>query len=141
MQLGAHQFAPLDDAYRQKFDARVAAYLRQHHAACSVHSPRASFTIAELPDDVLMKLVAIALQRGRQHGLIWQSSLNAFATLMVKVAPNFDQHPKVAQTLAAELRPADFGMRELPTLMTPADWRAAALAYDPGAWVGEAPPS
>ncbi len=59
---------------------------------------------------------------------------------MVKVAPNFDQHPKVAQVLAAELRPADFGMRELPALMAPADWRAAALAYYPGAWVADLSP-
>lgn len=140
MRLSARQLAALDDTYRKRFDARVATYLRQRHAACSVHSPRASFTIAELPEDVLIKLVAIALQRGRQHGLIWQSSLNAFAALMVKVAPNFDQHPKVARALTDVLRPADFGMRDLPELMTPADWRTAALAYDPGAWIAEESP-
>jgi hypothetical protein len=136
MQIAAQQIAALDDGRQQRFAADVVAHLRRRHAGCLVHAPRAAFVVRDLPDDTMLKLVGLALQRGRGHGLTWQSSLNAFVTLMFVVAPNFDAHPRVAAALAHDLRPPDFRMRDLPWRITAGDWREAAAAYDPHAWLG-----
>jgi len=80
--------------------------------------------------------VESALARGRKHGLAWRSSLNAFAALMVTVAPNFDQQPVIRRALgdARDQRPPDVRMRELNAHVSKQDWSAAAAAYDPKSW-------
>lgn len=130
------QFARLDDIYRRQFPDQVAAYVRDQYADCLVRSARAGFAVAQIPDDVLRRLVRVGLHRAQGHGLTWQSTLNSFVTLMFIVAPNFDEHPKVASALAADGRPPNFRMLELPPLIEPIDWQQAAAAYDPHAWLG-----
>jgi hypothetical protein len=139
MRISAHQMAVLDACGREKFPAQVASYIRAQHSQCAVQSPRGVYAVKDLPDAVLLRLIATALQRGQSHGLTWQSTLNAFTTLMFKVAPNFDQHPKIAAALAPDMRPPDFRMLELPGIVTPVEWQQAADVYDPGAWTSSAP--
>jgi hypothetical protein len=87
-----------------------------------------------MPDSALAALVDTGLARAQSHGLTWESSLNAFVTLMVAVAPNFDEQPAVREALADDHRPPDFRMQELGQQVTQQDWDAAAAAYDPKSW-------
>ena len=136
MQIRADQINKFDAAAETMFRKQVAAYLRERHGQELVRFPGSQSSVSALAADRLDQLVESALARGRGRGLVWRSSLNAFASLMVTVAPNFDQQPGIRRALddASGNRPPDVRMNELSQHVTKQDWSAAAAAYDPNGW-------
>lgn len=133
-----NQMDTFDASAEQAFRARIADYLRQRHSESVIQFDGRHASVWELDEKTLIDLVGVGLARARAHGLTWQSSLNAFVTLMVTVSPNFDQHPEVRAVLATALCPPDFRMQELGERVSQQDWEAAAAAYDANAWVPSA---
>ena len=128
------QIDVLDAAAKQAFSLRVAEYLRTRHGQAIVRLPGVEVTVREMPETTLATLVESGIVRAHSYGLTWESSLNAFVTLMVVVAPNFDDEPAIRAALAPDHRPPDFRMKELDQRITQRDWAAAAKAYDPRSW-------
>jgi hypothetical protein len=128
------QIEVFDAAAEPAFRSRVAAYLRHRHGQTTVRFPDAETTVREMSETMLGAVVDSGLARARSHHLTWESSLNAFVTLMVTVAPNFDEQPTIRAALAEDHRPPDFRMQELGDRVAPQDWEAAAMAYDPKCW-------
>lgn len=133
-----NQIDTFDSSAERAFRARIAAYLRQRHSGSVIRFDGRHASVRELDERTLRDLIGVGLTRARAHGLTWQSSLNAFVTLMVTVSPNFDQHPEVRAVLAAAHCPPDFRMQELRERVSQQDWEAAAAAYDSKAWVPSA---
>ncbi|WP_224362841.1 hypothetical protein [Hyalangium versicolor] len=71
------------------FVARLCSYLRREYTD----------VVQALDDDVLRLHVKEALQRGRSHGLHWESSLAVFIATLLVVDPDFDRYPAVASAL------------------------------------------
>lgn len=79
-------------------------------------------------------LVAVALDRGRGHGLKSASDLSVFAVLMFEVAPNFDEHPAVRECLVQGLRPGSAGVGDALAGLPDHVWRECAEASDEKVW-------
>jgi len=129
------QIKVLEAAAERAFRKRVADYLRERHGQTIVRFPNAKSVVRELPDTMLAALVDVGIARARSHGLTWESSLNAFVTMMVTVAPNFDDQPTIREALTDKYRPPDNRMQELGDRVNQQDWDEAAAAYDPRCWL------
>jgi hypothetical protein len=134
MRVRAAQISAFEAGAEPAFRKRIAAYLRERHGQAVVRIPGAERTVNQISDATMAVLVDTCLARARSHGLSWESTLNAFVTLMVTVAPNFDEQPAVRAALSDDNRPPDFRMQELGQRVTKQDWDAAAAAYDPKSW-------
>lgn len=84
-------------------------------------APRAG----EILPETLEQVVA-CVRRGAEAGLHDLRDWEAIALRALTVHPEFDQHPTVADMLAA--RPGDIGFSRLVMALTDADW--AAIAHD-----------
>ena len=136
MQIRAEQIDTFDAAAEVAFRKQVAADLRDRHGDAVVRLPNSQCTVSELSAGTLAQLVDAAMARGRACRLAWRSSLNAFAALMVTVAPGFDRQPAIRRALedARVRRPPDVRMRELGQHVTDRDWFEAVAAYRPADW-------
>ena len=128
------QIEAFDRAAEPAFRQRVKDYLREKHPSEIVRFTDAVVALREIPDAKLDALLERGIARARSHGLTWESTLNAFVTMMVTVAPNFDQQRVVRAALADKDRPSNFRTKELDQRVSQADWKRARAAYDPAAW-------
>ena len=80
----------LDQKASEGFVDKLKQDLRSHYPE----------QFASLSDSTHDRLVQGALEKARQHGLTWESSLALFVHLMASVGPNFDQHPTVREALS-----------------------------------------
>lgn len=54
---------------------------------------------SRFPDQIQFKIVSNMMDRAKQWGINWKSSLVIFAELMIKIAPNFDQQVQIKSAL------------------------------------------
>lgn len=134
LSIRAEQMKPFRDAADAAFLRRVADYVRYEHAEHAVHLPGGSYTVEQLPDDLLLALVGRGVERARAYGMTWESSLTAFVVLTFVVAPNFDEHPLVRRVLGDEQTEPDLRIDGLNESVTDENWEAARQSYDAGAW-------
>lgn len=124
-------FKPLTDA---QFAERVAGFLRRRHADTVVRLVAGPTLIKRLSNETLMKIVRLGIERARSYELSWESSITSFIVLMLKVAPNFDQHPLIARALRDARFEPDERIENLWERVTSKNWEAARADYDPRAW-------
>jgi hypothetical protein len=80
--------------------------------------------VAELPDAEIRRRATLALRRAQAHGFTEPRAATAFATLMFVVAPDFDQHPKIAAALKGTATD-DVRLRQLFERTSETDWDEA----------------
>jgi len=114
--LRSHQRQMFRDVRRAQLARRVAAHLRDNH-----------------PDDILgpgeaelLELVAERLQRARDYGMTWESSLAAFACLTFTIAARFDEHPAVKKVLEDPDIPPNLRVEMLLAQLTDEEWEQAS---------------
>ncbi|WP_437538983.1 hypothetical protein WME79_22890 [Sorangium sp. So ce726] len=106
------------------FVDRTAAHFRRFHGDAT----------AGLSDDELRFRIRHGIERGRAHGLTWESSLTVFVAHMIEICPAFDEHPAAARVLADEAIPADERVEALLSHLSEDEWEEAARMGDPAAY-------
>jgi hypothetical protein len=118
----------------EAFVGRVMEYLRENHAEAKVQMPEETTPVSALSDEILRELVRGGLNRARNHGVEWKSTLLSFVVLMFVVAPNFDRHPKARRFFRERETIDDAALETLMDEMTDEDWTAIENRYDQRAW-------
>jgi len=121
------------------FEKRVALHILEEHADVLVRLHGRTIGVAEIPEEVLRKMIKSGLARARGYGMEHESSLAVFVSLMFAVAPNFDEHPLIRRVLLDEREPPDSRIELLGEHVTDENWEAAEQNYDPLAWNVESP--
>ena len=106
------QMQVIAEARRAEFHERIAAHLRQEHAAA----------VAGLSWETLRDRIRIGDVRAARHGFQRESSVVTFVVLMFTVAPDFDMHPEVARVLEYERVPVDRRLLLLAHEITEPQW-------------------
>ncbi|MCS7024963.1 MAG: hypothetical protein NZV14_09180 [Bryobacteraceae bacterium] len=104
--------------------SEICEHLRQTQAGA----------VGALSADTLKARVEVGIVRARTHGLRSERAIREFVAYMFAVAPNFDEHATVRQTLADSSIEADRRLELLRERMSPEDWKAAQALADPSAW-------
>lgn len=93
MKILASQFDHLLQQDPQAYVERTLAVVRQNHPTY------------RQSDDMLRDSIRAGIKRARAHGITTDQMVMEYVLIMFETAPNFDQHPKIARTLAYEQRP------------------------------------
>ncbi len=116
------------------FVRRVASYLRAKHGEVIVELPSATLAVKQISDERLCEIVRKGVERAREYGMTWESTLTAFVVLMFVTAPNFDDHPLIQRAMKDESIPPDSRIDQLWERTTDQNWEAVERSYDPQAW-------
>lgn len=108
-----------------------ASFQRRASAYCWKKYPRFSDV---LPQEIVAEMVKKGIERGRTHGLTWESSLVNFLELMFSIAPNFDEHPAISAILESPEGSAEERLAAVTGRTSYDTWKEAAGAYDPMSW-------
>jgi hypothetical protein len=126
------------DAFRQQADEvfinGIEEHLLEEAAETIVRLPLHTCTIEEVPSDILRQMIQNGINRARNYGLTWESTLFGFVWLMFDVAPNFDNHPLIRRILASDIQPEDRRIDLLWEQISDENWKATEDGYDPNAW-------
>lgn len=90
--------------------------------------------VDELRDRVLRRRIRHGIAKGRSYGLTWEYSLTVFVAHMIRLNPEFDQHPAVQRALQDPALPPDQRIDALYTAVTAEQWEEAARRGDPAAY-------
>ncbi len=132
--ISSKQIAAFQPNAEDAFIGRVMNYLRENHSEAIIKMPDEQKTVAELPESILRPTVHGGIKRGGDYGISWQSTLLSFVVLMFLTAPNFDEHPKVANFLTEREKIDDNDLESLMNQMTDEDWAAVAARYNAESW-------
>jgi hypothetical protein len=108
------------------FESRVIEYLRFEHADVVVRHHTGSITVADIKEEPLLEMIRTRLQRARDYGMSWESSLMAFMVLTFVVSPTFDHQPAIRRVLLDETIEPDLRIDQLWEQTSEEDWEAAA---------------
>lgn len=81
---------------------------------------------SHLNEKELMSMIKTGVQKGREYELTWVSSLTAFVSLTILIAPNFDQYPPAQQILTDERIEENERPLALVNELTEEDWGIAS---------------
>jgi len=126
------------------FERRVATHLRELYSSAIVKLPDdgGEFTVSDLGQDSLDRLVRAGITKARHYEMLRQSSIAAFVTLMFDVAPNFDDHRLCGVLLGDEEKIPDERIDDVLTVLTDKNWDSIRNDYDAQAWlIAEPEPS
>jgi hypothetical protein len=129
---GGERAAPslqLTTAQRQKvgdpaFVQRVLDHFKRYHLE----------DVCRIPDPVLHRRIVHGIAKGRGHGLTWEYSLTVFVSHMIRVNPQFDEHPAVQRALSDPGTPPDERIDKLPYALSRDQWEEVARRGDPDAY-------
>jgi hypothetical protein len=116
------QLAALTAAAEQRFLANLCAFVAERSPSVAADQGEAQ------------RMVEAGVARARGHGLREQRAIALFVMLMFEQAPNFDEHPRVAELLAAPGGSPEARLRRVAGSITEAEWAAVRAASDPSAW-------
>jgi hypothetical protein len=116
------------------FLREVVEYVRQEHDDQIIHLPGGSFTVNQLPPDILREMVCHGIERARSYGMTWESSITSFVVLMFVAAPSFDEHPIIARVLKDDTVEPDLRVDGLWKRTSDENWESVARRYDASAW-------
>lgn len=105
-------------------EARIAEHLRTEHGDL----------VADLSGEALIHRVRAGILRARAYGITWDSTLAAYLVLMLRVAPNFDEHPVVRAVLGFEELAPDLRLDALMEVTEDEHWEEIAARRDERAW-------
>ena len=88
----------------------------------------------ELSDDRLKRRVAYGMLRAEKYGVESNFGITAFVSLMLSVAPNFDEHQPVRDILKEKDVLADTRMQRVLRRHTDADWLEVRKSCGVGNW-------
>ncbi|WP_437518059.1 hypothetical protein [Sorangium sp. So ce1099] len=114
----------MSEAGDPAFVDRTVGHFRRFHGEAT----------ASLSDDELRFRIRHGLERGRAHGLTWESSLTVFVAHMIELCPAFDEHPAAARVLADASLPPDERVEALLAHLSDDEWEEAARVCDPVAY-------
>jgi hypothetical protein len=94
-----------------------------------------------IPLTHIRDMVEMGVQRARLHGLVDDSDLFAFVSVMFEIAPNFDEEPTLRAALEAPAQNPKERWESLFGDQFNDAWERAAHpnAYDPAAWLKPTP--
>jgi hypothetical protein len=118
------QLAQFEDRVVARFVARTTAAFRAAGVPGS----------AGLSEAELGRRVALGVARGRGYGLRFDVHLGAFARLMLRYGPDFDEHPVVRGILTDRHLPDPSRMDALLAAMSQQNWDELALMADEALW-------
>lgn len=134
MLLRAEQLKPFQSGADEEFIRRLVMFLHKKYANVEVRLPNSTSTVAEMSLDLLHRIVHGGCARARGYGLSWENNLTTFVSLMLDVAPNFDEHPLIQRLLRDDRVPPDSRMDLVVENIPDETWEAAEQNYDPLAW-------
>jgi len=119
------------------FERQVAGHLRGSYSQSIVRLPEngGEFTVADLSQDSLDRLVRAGIAKARGYEMTRQSSIAVFVALMFDVAPNFDRHRLCQVLLGDEEKVPDDRTDDLLTVLTEKNWESIRKDYDAQAWL------
>jgi hypothetical protein len=79
-----------------------------------------------LPTDELDRFIEIGLEKAAKYGIDEQFAVKDFIRLMIIIAQDFDEHPKVKQQLTRRDANPNLRVQLARELLTPDEWREAA---------------
>lgn len=88
----------------------------------------------ELSDQVLEKRVITGVKRAQKYGLESPTARLAFIGLMFEVAPNFDEHPAIAEILNDTSLPEMTRIDDLTEKVSFVQWKEAEKNSNPNVW-------
>jgi hypothetical protein len=116
---------PQLEALRQDRVERFASFVRSHLAETYPHF------LPRFPATVQRRIVSNMLERAEGWGFTWQSNLLAYCQLMISIAANFDDEPRIRAALTRTRSDADAAMSQLPRSVPEDAWtRAEAAAQE-----------
>lgn len=124
MKLHSHQMEALQTAADRQFVVWLLAELRKEFPE----------ETAELSDDRLKRRVAYGMSRAEKYGVESNFGITAFVSLMLSVAPNFDEHQPVRDILNEKDVIADTRMQRVLRRHTDADWLEVRESCGVGKW-------
>jgi hypothetical protein len=134
MLIRAEQMAVFQKRADDDFARRLGAHLRENYETTVVRLPDKETTVAELSDDELNALVNIGIERSRQNGFSYESTISAFTAIMFDVAPNFSEHEIAQPILKDENAEPNSRIDKLLEQLTEEDWNTIKNSYDASAW-------
>ncbi|MGR8932081.1 MAG: hypothetical protein ACU836_15730 [Gammaproteobacteria bacterium] len=98
------------------------------------HVQQAYPAYAEVSPRIMTRLIGFGVERARDYGFTWQSTLGQFVYLMAAIAPNFDQHPALHAVLVnpaipIEKRPGSLIQRLPAGVWTDAEATASTIGW------------
>lgn len=121
MKLSAAHMEGFDKSAQDTYIEALSADLRK---TCRRH-------LRGVSDHLLHARVAYGISRARRYGFVRGYAMAAFISLMIQVAPHFDEHTEVRRALRDFNRPADKRMRRLLRNHTDRDWNTVRRQCDP----------
>lgn len=134
MRIRSEQMAEFEKLASTSFEGSVTEHLRKVHAGVLVRFAGGQSAIGELPEAKLRRYARFAIEKGRGYGLIWQSSLAAFAAIAFVTAPNFDAHPAIRAELTNPLVPNNAKPDHLCAMVPETVWQEVRERYNPSEW-------
>lgn len=114
----ALQMRRLGDGMRRKFEQDSVALLRREF-------PK---TTAPHSDELLLRFVALGIDRAGQNGLVAVTDVERWLRLMVRLGPDFDSDERYKSLQSILVRSGVYG----PLRLEEAEALAATLAEHPG---------
>jgi hypothetical protein len=121
-------------AFEAAYTESISKHVAETHPDARVRVLDQRYTVADLPEGVLARMVRSGVARGHAYGLKDEASLREFVALMVTAAPNFDEYPPVREILADESIPVASRLERLREHISQKDWAMVKRYYDPEAW-------
>lgn len=124
MKLHSHHMEALQTAADRKFVVWLLAELRKEF-------PEETDRLSE---DRLKRRVAYGMSRAEKYGVESNFGITAFVSIMVSVAPNFDEHQPIRDILKEKDVIADTRMQRVLRRHTDADWLEVRKSCGVGKW-------
>ena len=118
------QLSELRQSVEPDFCRQICEYLRGRYNA----------TVSKYDDKLLEQMVGSGVERARRHGLIMQSNITFFVTLMFEFAPNFDEHSRIREIFSNKYRTPDQNVDTIPQSVSEEDWTEIEQMSDDSAW-------
>jgi hypothetical protein len=118
------------------FERAIARDLLSNYGDAIVRLPEGGeYTVADLPEETLERLVRVGIDKARRFEVTRQSSIAGFVAMMFSSAPNFDTNRLCEVLLSDEEKTPDDRADEIPNVLSEKNWDAIRNDYDPQAWI------
>lgn len=128
------QFIVFKNHIESKFIDRIIEHLKTNFQNINIKLPYNINKIKEVSYNQLYNMVRDGIQRARNYGLTYQSSIACFIVLMFIVSPNFDQQSSIRKILENQNIPADNRIDHLLKATSEDDWKEARGNYNKNSW-------
>lgn len=121
------QLADIQSLFDSEQEETVFEHIRSHHQKM----------IGGLPDFVIRELIQTGIAKAKNYNLISDFAVGVFVSLMIEVAPNFDQYWKVQEILNLDMednKKITLIHERFHERLNDLDWQIAEGLYNENAW-------